>query len=144
MLMLADHQLMAFVATADAERALAFYKDVLGLTLESENPFALVFAAGGTTVRVQKVPGHKPQPFTVLGWCVDDVAAAVASLVARGARFARYEGMAQDANGVWTAPSGAKIAWFHDPDGNVLSLTEEPRGPDDSARCALGSSQHHD
>jgi uncharacterized glyoxalase superfamily protein PhnB len=123
--MLGACNVMAFVATTDAERAKAFYGDTLGLPLASDEPWALVFAVPGTVLRVQKVERHTPHPFTALGWFVPDVAAEVAALAARGVRFERYDGMSQDDAGVWTSPSGAKVAWFKDPDGNVLSLTED-------------------
>jgi uncharacterized glyoxalase superfamily protein PhnB len=116
---------MAFVATTNPERAKAFYEGTLGLPLTSDEPWALVFSIRGTVLRIQKVEGHTPHPFTALGWLVPDVATAVAALAARGVRFERFEGMHQDDAGVWTSPSGAKVAWFEDPDGNVLSLTED-------------------
>ena len=119
----------AFVATTDPERAKAFYGDTLGLPLVSDDPWALVFSAAGAVLRIQKVERHTPHPFTALGWSVPDVAADVAALASRGVRFERYEGMQQDAAGVWTSPSGAKVAWFKDPDGNVLSLTEDAAAP---------------
>ena len=122
--MLESRKVMAFVATTNAERAKTFFGDILGLPLVSDDPVALVFRAAGTLIRVQKVREHTPPPFTVLGWHVDDIAGDVSALAARGIRFERYDGMKQDEAGVWTAPGGAKIAWFKDPDGNVLSLTE--------------------
>ena len=123
--MLADAPLVAFVATARPDEARAFYVEVLGLELTSDDQFALVFDAGGTTLRVAKVEQLQPAPFTVLGWLVDDIESAVADLAARGVQFERYgEWMQQDAQGIWTAPGGARIAWFKDPDGNTLSLTQ--------------------
>ena len=116
--------LMAFVATVDAGRALVFYRDALGLALVEDSLFALAFDAGGTMLRIQKVERFTPHPFTALGWQVPDIGEAVAGLSANGVTFQRFSGMDQDASGVWTSPSGAKIAWFSDPDGNVLSLTE--------------------
>jgi catechol 2,3-dioxygenase-like lactoylglutathione lyase family enzyme len=122
--MLGTRSVTAFVATMEPERAKAFYQDTLGLPLVSDDPWALVFSAAGTVLRVQKVERHTPHPFTALGWSVPDVAADVAALASRGVRFERYEGMQQDAAGVWTSPSGAKVAWFKDPDGNVLSVAQ--------------------
>jgi catechol 2,3-dioxygenase-like lactoylglutathione lyase family enzyme len=122
--MLRDAPPIAFVATADADRARAFYEGTLGLTFVADEAFALVFDLAGTMVRVVKVDSVTPQPFAVLGWRVADAAAAVRSLAARGLVFERYEGLDQDELGVWTAPSGGRIAWFRDPDGNVLSLTQ--------------------
>ena len=123
--MLRNAPLVAFVATTRADDARTFYVDVLGLELTSEDDFALVFNAGGTTLRVARVEHFEPDPFTVLGWVVDDIEAATAALGARGVQCERYpEWMEQDALGIWTAPGGARIAWFKDPDGNTLSLTQ--------------------
>ena len=115
-----------FVATAQPDRARAFYSDVLGLRLVTEHAFALVFESGGTTVRVQKVRELKPQEFTVLGWIVDDIEAEVDLLARRGVTFLRVPGLQQDARGIWTTPGGQKVCWFKDPDGNTLSLTQFP------------------
>ncbi len=123
--MLGSAKLVAFVPTADPARARAFYEGVLGLRLVGEDAFALVFDCGGTTLRVASVgPGHMPARFTVLGWHVPDAAQTARDLQARGVAFERYEGMRQDELGIWISPAGAKVAWFRDPDGNVLSLTE--------------------
>jgi catechol 2,3-dioxygenase-like lactoylglutathione lyase family enzyme len=125
--MLEHHSLVAFVATRDGARARRFYGDVLGLPIISDDEFALVCRAGGVTLRIQKVPSLRPHPFTTLGWEVDDVAAMVNALVERGVTFERYDGMGQDARGVWTSPSGTRVAWFKDPDGNTLSLSQGAR-----------------
>jgi catechol 2,3-dioxygenase-like lactoylglutathione lyase family enzyme len=124
---LRDARPVAFVATTDAGRALAFYRDVLGLELTADEPFALVFDLAGTTLRIAKVERLVPQPHTVLGWVVGDVAAAVADLETHGVEPARYPGMEQDEAGIWRSPGGALLAWFVDPDGNTLSLTQLPR-----------------
>jgi uncharacterized glyoxalase superfamily protein PhnB len=116
---------MGFVATADGDRARSFYGGVLGLPLVSDDDFATVFLVAGTLLRVQKVPGHAPLPYTALGWQVADLSSSVTSLAERGVRFERFAGMPQDELDIWTSPSGAKVAWFKDPDGNVLSLTED-------------------
>ena len=126
--MLTDAKLTAFAATTDAARARNFYRDVLGLTLRSEDDFALSFDAGGVELRVQKVERFTPQPFTVLGWQVTDVAELVRRLVVHGLSMERYPWLEQDAQGIWSAPSGARIAWFTDPDGNLLSVAEYPTG----------------
>jgi uncharacterized glyoxalase superfamily protein PhnB len=115
---------MAFLATTDAVRALEFYRDTLGLELVSDDEWALVFHAGGTLVRIQKVHALVPAPFTALGWHVPDIAEAVRLLEQRGVAFERYTFLAQDDAGIWTTPDGAKVAWLKDPDGNVLSLSE--------------------
>lgn len=115
---------MAFVATADAARARAFYGDVLGLRLVGDEPFALVFDSGGVTLRVQKVATVTPTPYTVLGWSVPDIEAAIERLRSGGVRFESFGLPGQDERGVWTAGDGTRVAWFKDPDGNVLSLTQ--------------------
>jgi catechol 2,3-dioxygenase-like lactoylglutathione lyase family enzyme len=125
--MLKSCDVMAFVAARDAKRARRFYGDVLGLSLESEDKFALTFDAAGTILRVQIVDDLDAAPYTVLGWSVPDIGAAVSELVGRGVSFERYAFMEQDPSGVWTAPSGARVAWFKDPDGNTLSLTQLPK-----------------
>ena len=122
--MLTQNELVAFSATTDAPRALAFYKDVLGLRLVADEPWAIVFDAAGTMLRIQKAPEHTPAKHTLLGWKVADIAQAMAGLAERGVVFEQYPWMQQDAAGVWTTPDGVKIAWFKDPDGNVLSLTQ--------------------
>lgn len=121
--MLEKAPLIAFSATTDPGAALAFYRDVLGLALIADEPHAIVFDAHGTMLRIQKANQHTPAPHTLLGWRVTDIAETIRGLVARGVVFVRYGFMPQDAAGVWTAPGGARIAWFKDPDGNLLSLT---------------------
>ena len=123
--MLGSSKITAFVGVRDPERAKAFYRDTLGLKLVSEQlPFALVFDGGGGMLRVTIVPKVSAASYTVLGWSVADIASTVKGLEAAGVRFQRYEGMKQDELGVWTSPSGARVAWFQDPDGNVLSVTQ--------------------
>jgi catechol 2,3-dioxygenase-like lactoylglutathione lyase family enzyme len=121
---LGDFRLMAFLATGDGVRARAFYEAMLGLRVLSDDDFALALDAGGTMLRIQKVASFTPHPFTALGWEVPDVTAAVAQLGAKGVAFQRFPGLDQDDLGIWHAPSGAHVAWFKDPDGNTLSLTE--------------------
>ncbi len=122
--MLSTARIVAFAATAHPDRARRFYVETLGLSLLADEPFALVFDVNGIMLRVQKVAAVAPAPHTVLGWNVPDVRAAVAALAAKGVAFERFDGMSQDAHGIWTSPSGACIAWFKDPDGNLLSLTQ--------------------
>jgi catechol 2,3-dioxygenase-like lactoylglutathione lyase family enzyme len=123
---LGGSDLIAFAPTTDPAKARAFYEGVLGLRLVAdEKPFSLVFDLNGIMLRVTTVHELKPQPFTVLGWRVADIEGAVDRLVAAGVRFERYPGMNDsDPRGIWNSPGGARIAWFKDPDGNVLSLTE--------------------
>jgi catechol 2,3-dioxygenase-like lactoylglutathione lyase family enzyme len=121
---LANLDVIAFVSTTDPARAETFYADTLGLQLVNKSPFALVFDAHGTMLRVTIVEELHPAPNTVLGWAVADVSETARALAARGVVFLRYEGMRQNDQGIWQSPSGAQIAWFMDPDENVLSLTQ--------------------
>jgi catechol 2,3-dioxygenase-like lactoylglutathione lyase family enzyme len=122
---LASSSLVAFVGVCDPDRGKSFYRNRLGLRLVSEElPFALVFDVQGTMLRVTVVPEVKPAKFTVLGWKVPDIQGAVSSLYKAGVEFQRYAGLQQDGLGIWTSPNGARVAWFHDPDGNILSVTQ--------------------
>jgi catechol 2,3-dioxygenase-like lactoylglutathione lyase family enzyme len=123
--MLESSDLVAFVAATDLRRARAFYEQTLGLPVLEQDDFACVLDAHGTTLRVTAVREVARGGYTVLGWHVTDIVAAALDLAARGVAFLRYAGMNQDEHGIWTAPSGAQVAWFTDPDGNVLSLTQE-------------------
>jgi catechol 2,3-dioxygenase-like lactoylglutathione lyase family enzyme len=122
--MLASASIVAFVATTDPARAKAFYGGILGLKLVHEDNFAVVFDAHGTTLRVAIVPDIVIAPYTVLGWNVNDIAAAARGLADAGVQFERYSWMEQNELGIWNAPGGAKVAWFKDPEGNVLSLSQ--------------------
>jgi catechol 2,3-dioxygenase-like lactoylglutathione lyase family enzyme len=113
-----------FAATTDGTRCRAFYEDVLGLRFISDDPFAVVFRVGSVPLRIQKVTLKPKIDYTVLGWLVEDIHEEVRRLSEAGVRFARYDGMVQDPSGVWHSPSGAQVAWFSDPDGNTLSLTQ--------------------
>lgn len=123
--MLRSSDLVAFAASTDLSRSRDFYEQRLGLPVLEHNDFACVFDANGTTLRVTAVQEISPASYTVLGWRVPDIDAVVRALSARGVAFRRYDGMEQDDNGIWTAPGGGKVAWFADPDGNVLSLTQD-------------------
>jgi catechol 2,3-dioxygenase-like lactoylglutathione lyase family enzyme len=122
--MLANSELIAFGATTQPDRAKNFYGTTLGLRLVADEPFAIVFDANGTMLRLQKARSHTPPPFTVLGWKVKDIGAEVKALTEAGVTLERFQGFEQDEAGVYKAPDGTKVAWFKDPDGNVLSLTE--------------------
>ena len=125
--MLGSHKIMAFAPTLDANKARLFYEGVLGLRVLSQDNFALAFDANGIMLRVTNVPSSfKPQPFTILGWQVPDIAKSVSELKQKGVHFESYGMPTQDAEGIWTAPGGAKIAWFKDLEGNILSLTQFP------------------
>lgn len=124
--MLADEKVMTFVATADGARARLFYEGKLGLRVISDDDFALALEvdASGTMLRVQKVGSFQPHPFTSLGWQVADIDGTAKDLGGRGVVFERFEGLEQDREGIWKSPGGARVAWFKDPDGNVLSITQ--------------------
>jgi catechol 2,3-dioxygenase-like lactoylglutathione lyase family enzyme len=115
-----------FLATANAVRAREFYEQLLGLPFVADEPPALVFQVGRCMFRIQKVDRVEAPPYTALGWAVRDIRATVQRLIAAGIPFERYEGMGQDEDGIWNAPSGAQVAWFKDPDGHTLSLTQFP------------------
>jgi catechol 2,3-dioxygenase-like lactoylglutathione lyase family enzyme len=116
---------VAFVATTQPEKARAFYCDTLGLRLEEDGPIALIVRTANATLRVQKIEAFAPLPFTVLGWKVQDIRLMVNQLKEKGVKFERFEGMSQDDAGIWLSPGGAaKVCWFKDPDGNLLSLTQ--------------------
>jgi catechol 2,3-dioxygenase-like lactoylglutathione lyase family enzyme len=122
--MLGTSPLIAFVSVSDATRARRFYGELLGLALVEETPFALEFDCAGTMLRVALANHVTPAPYTVLGWQVADIAMTLRSLASAGIPAEIYEGFHQSAEGVWQSPSGAKVAWFKDPDGNLLSVTE--------------------
>ena len=126
--MLRDATLVAFGAITDSARAARFYVDTLGLRIRYEDDFALVLDANGVELRLQKVAALTPPGFTTLGWQVPDLTPVAMALEARGVSFERYPWLEQDPHGVWQAPSGARIAWFKDPDGNLLSVAQYPTG----------------
>ena len=119
-----SEKLVAFIATRDTGRARAFYRDILGLPFVSEDESALVFNAAGTMLRVARVQEVAPAKYTVLGWQVADIIRTAKSLQKVHVPMERYPGMEQDEIGIWNSPSGAKVAWFKDPDGNTLSITQ--------------------
>ena len=122
--MLADKKLKAFIPTVHPAKAKFFYRDVLGLELLSEDKFALEFNANGTLLRVITVQELTPYPFTALGWNVDDIVATIKALNNKNIFCEKYGFFEQDDLGIWISPNGSKVAWFKDPDGNTLSLTE--------------------
>jgi len=115
---------VSFLATRDADTSREFYQDSLGLKLVADEYFALVFDLNGHTLRIAKVEELAPAAHTVLGWNVCNIETTVTELARRGVTFEFYNGMQQDVHGVWVSPSGAKVAWFKDPDGNNLSVTQ--------------------
>ena len=122
--MLGDCDIVAFLSTSDTAKARSFFVDTLGLDFVSEDPYAIVFDANGTTLRVQKIEKVEPRPGTVLGWHVPNIETAVKQLSSAGVIFERYDGFGQDELGIMTFPGGARVAWFKDPDGNLLSIDQ--------------------
>ena len=125
--MLNQSSLVCFIATADADRARAFYEGKLGLALTVDNGYSLIFDAHGTQLRLQRVETVAPHPYTALGWEVPDLTATVRALTADGVAMARFPGLPLDADGIWDTPDGSRVAWFHDPDGNTLSIHQPPK-----------------
>jgi catechol 2,3-dioxygenase-like lactoylglutathione lyase family enzyme len=121
---MSNSKIICFVATKQPSKAREFYETTLGLKFVSDDPFAIVFDAEGTMLRVQKVQELVPAQHTVAGWAVADIGARMRELIGKGVRFERFPGLPQDELGAWTSPAGAKVAWFKDPDGNTLSLTQ--------------------
>ena len=119
---------IAFIPTRDKAAARAFYEQTLGLTFVKDDDFALVFSVGPShqMLRIAHTPDFTPFPFTMFGWQVTDIHKTVAELSARGVTFLRFTFFQQDPDGVWSAPDGAQVAWFHDPDGNTLSVSYHP------------------
>ena len=122
--MLGTSKLIAIILTKMPDKARPYYEGILGLHFISDDPSAIVFDANGTMLRVVKVSSFTPVNYTVLGWQVEDINSVIDSLHAKGIAFERFPGMSQDERGVCIFPSGAKVAWFKDPDGNLLSLTQ--------------------
>lgn len=122
--MLANATVTALVGTVKPEISKAFYQDTLGLKFISEDTYATVFEGKNARVRVSRVPAVTPAAYAVLAFQVDDIDKTVDALTAKGVVFARYGFFVQDAKGVWTAPDGTKVAWFHDPDLNLLSVVQ--------------------
>jgi catechol 2,3-dioxygenase-like lactoylglutathione lyase family enzyme len=122
--LLTEAGLQAIIGTAKADAARAFYADTLGLELIGDDMFALLFKIGGGVLRIAKMPAYAPSPHAVLGFEVSDIEATRTALVAEGVALERFPFIPQDANGVWTAPDGMKVAWFRDPDLNLLSIMQ--------------------
>jgi catechol 2,3-dioxygenase-like lactoylglutathione lyase family enzyme len=122
--MLTEQKLAGFLATSDPAAARAFYEGVLGLPFEADHGPLLAFAWDGGRLMLQKADAVTPPHGTALGWQVADVRAEMRELMARGVVFERFEGHDQDELGVWSPAPGAGVAWFKDPDGNLLSLSQ--------------------
>lgn len=117
---------MLFAATTNSKASRKFYEEALGLEFVSEDQFALVFLTGKVQLRIQKVQTKPKIGYTVIGWAVTDIKAMVQHLAKNGVTFMRFDGLGQDADGIWQAPGGAFVAWFADPDKNTISLTQHP------------------
>ena len=124
--MLANNKIIGFVPIKDKAHAKEFYEKTLGLPFVSDDGFAMVFNANGNMLRLVKVPDYQPVQFTILGWEVNDIEKTAASLQKNGVEFQKYPWMPQDKSAIWDAPGGARVAWFKDPDGNVLSVSQHP------------------
>jgi len=122
--MLETANVVAFLSTARPAESRRFYQETLGLISMGEDAHTLLFDCNGTTLRIQKLQTVVPGPQTALGWQVSDLIREIHDLASKGVAFVRYDGLDQDRNGIWTAPGGTMVAWFRDPDGNVLSMTE--------------------
>jgi catechol 2,3-dioxygenase-like lactoylglutathione lyase family enzyme len=122
--MLNAAKIIAFVPIRDSQKSRPFYEGVLGLRFVSDDPFALVMESNGTMVRLAKTPNFTPAGFTVMGWEVPKIEEEVAALQRKGVTFEKFPGLQQEESGIWAAPGGAKVAWFKDPDGNILSLSQ--------------------
>lgn len=120
------HTMMGFVTTTDIDRAKAFYSGVLSFPLLSEDPYGATFEANGSRIRIAKAQAFTPAVGTVLGWAVTDIRATLRVMRDGGVTFEQF-GLAfltQDADGIWDAGNGDFVAWFKDPDGNVLSISQ--------------------
>lgn len=117
-------RVVTFLLTQNPDAALAFYRDTLGLSFLHDDGFALVFDLNGVMLRISRIPQFTPAKNTVLGWQSADIEAGIDRLVAKGVAFEHYEKMGQDERGICTFPNGDKVAWFKDPDGNVLSISQ--------------------
>ena len=123
--MLSNHRIKAFVSTVQPDVAREFYEKKLGLNLLSQDNYGMEFEANEAHIRLSVVDKFTPQPFTVLGWDTDDIVSTIRNLTANGIIFERYNFIEQDENCIWTAPGGTRVAWFKDPDGNLLSVSDK-------------------
>jgi catechol 2,3-dioxygenase-like lactoylglutathione lyase family enzyme len=119
-------RVVTFLTTRDPEKAIAFYRDTLGFNFVRDDGFALVFDLGAATLRINKTQEHTPLQRTELGWEVENIENAVQDLKGRGVAFSQFPSVTQDERGIATFSNGSRVAWFADPDGNVLSLSQVP------------------
>jgi catechol 2,3-dioxygenase-like lactoylglutathione lyase family enzyme len=118
------NEVVTFIPTRDPSQAKSFYEGTLGLRFVRDDQFALVFDIAGTMLRIARAPDFTPAPFTILGWEVKDIRKTALELKERAVKFEIFEGFGQDQLGIWTAPGGHQVAWFKDPDGNLLSISQ--------------------
>ena len=124
--MLSNSRLQPIICTTRLEDAEKFYRDLLGLELKKKSEGALVFDVGGSDLRVSPVPSLTPSEHTVMGFAVSDVSSVVAELTQSGLRFERFDGFPHGPDGILKTPDGSRVAWFRDPDGNLLSVVQFP------------------
>lgn len=122
--MLNSSQLIAYIPTVRPEQSKNFFKDKLGLKLVEEDEFALVFDSNGVRLRIAKVEAFTPTRFTVLGWSVENIEQSITEFEENEVELEWFEGLDQDERGIFTFPDGDQVAWFKDPDGNILSITQ--------------------
>jgi catechol 2,3-dioxygenase-like lactoylglutathione lyase family enzyme len=122
--MLANNPVIVFIPTSDADRSRAFYEQNLGLRFVSDDNFAVVMDCKGTALRIARVGTFTPLPFTILGWEVENIDTTAEAMALNGVQFSHFPGLDQDDAGVWTAPDNSRVAWFKDPDGNILSISQ--------------------
>ena len=122
--MLDNQNIMAFVATADVTKARPFYEDILGLKVRDADAYGINFGTNSNYLRMSVIPDFKAAPYAVLSWVTEDIYKMITALTAKGVLFDHFPGLGQDKSGVWSAPGGTKVAWFKDPDQNILSLTQ--------------------
>jgi catechol 2,3-dioxygenase-like lactoylglutathione lyase family enzyme len=118
---------MAILGTADMDRALVFYAETLGLSVIASDAYGTSLEAGGTELRLTNVPAVVPTPYSQLAWRVTDLNAVALALEEIGVTMVRFNHLEQDEVGAWSGPGGVRVAWFHDPDRNLLSLVEDPQ-----------------
>jgi predicted enzyme related to lactoylglutathione lyase len=122
--MLSAQKIVGFVPSTDFKRSKTFYEQALGLEFVYQDEFAVVFKSGGNMIRISGSRDYMPAPHTILGWEVDDIESIANRLKESGVTFEKYSFLKQNDIGIWDAPGGARVAWFKDPDGNVLSISQ--------------------
>jgi len=124
--MLVEEKLKTFIPTVKPQEAKVFYRDTLGLKFLGGDDYGMEFDSGGTLLRVATVRELKPHEFTVLGWNVKNIETEIRALNNKGVVFEKFDFLQQDELCIWTSPNNSKVAWFKDPDGNILSVSQMP------------------